>query len=256
VALGAGPVGRRPPEFFRWKHLENPFGPSLMLVAEDDGRVIGLRAFLRWRFQAGGGTLQAVRAVDTATHPGYQGLGVFTRLTRAALAALEGQVDLCSTPPTAPAVLATSSSAGRTWAGCRSRSGSADRSGSPGGCRPLPTAWGCGPTVAAEPAARVLERGEEVGRLLAEGHVDPQRLTTPPRRCLPALGAMGRRPCSTTPPWSRRKPGSCEGWPSSGSGREAHSGNPPSPRYWFPLATGAPLGGCCAGSPTPPPSTT
>ena len=28
-------------------------------------------------------TLQAVRAVDTATHPDYQGLGIFTRLTLA-----------------------------------------------------------------------------------------------------------------------------------------------------------------------------
>jgi len=91
LTLGVGPAGRRPAEFFRWKHLENPFGPSLMLVAEADGRLVGLRAFMRWRFAAGDRQLRAVRAVDTATHPDYQGMGVFSRLTRAALDALDGE---------------------------------------------------------------------------------------------------------------------------------------------------------------------
>jgi GNAT superfamily N-acetyltransferase len=99
AALGGGPAGRRPPEFFRWKHLANPFGPSFMLVAEADGRLVGLRAFLRWRFVAGDRVLRAVRAVDTATHPDYQGMGVFSRLTRAALEALDGQVDLVFNTP-------------------------------------------------------------------------------------------------------------------------------------------------------------
>ena len=39
AALGGGPAGVRPAEFFRWKHLENPFGRSFMLVAEADGRL-------------------------------------------------------------------------------------------------------------------------------------------------------------------------------------------------------------------------
>ena len=99
ASLGGGPAGRRPPAFFRWKHLESPFGSSFMLVAECDGRLVGLRAFMRWRFQAGGRTLAAVRAVDTATHPDFQGMGVFTRLTRAALDALDGQVDLVFNTP-------------------------------------------------------------------------------------------------------------------------------------------------------------
>jgi GNAT superfamily N-acetyltransferase len=99
ASLGGGPAGRRPPEFFTWKHLDNPFGRSLLLVAEHQGRLIGLRAFLRWRFLADGRTLAAVRAVDTATHPEFQGMGVFSRLTRAALEAMEGQVDLVFNTP-------------------------------------------------------------------------------------------------------------------------------------------------------------
>ena len=74
-ALGGGPAGSRPAEFFRWKHLENPFGRSFMLVAEADGRIVGLRAFMRWEFVAGDGAFRAVRAVDTATHPDYPGAG-------------------------------------------------------------------------------------------------------------------------------------------------------------------------------------
>ena len=73
--------------FFRWKHDENAFGPSPMWVAEtDDGQLAGVRIFLRWRFRTPAGeVLHAVRAVDTATHPDWQGQGIFTRLTLGAL---------------------------------------------------------------------------------------------------------------------------------------------------------------------------
>ena len=44
-------------------------------------RIVGLRAFMRWEFVRGGEVLHAVRAVDTATHPDYQGKGLFTAMT-------------------------------------------------------------------------------------------------------------------------------------------------------------------------------
>lgn len=99
ASLGGGPAGRRPVEFFRWKHLENPFGRSLMLVAEDGGRMVGLRAFMRWRFAFDGGGVSAARAVDTATHPEYQGRGIFTRLTLGALDILREDTDLIFNTP-------------------------------------------------------------------------------------------------------------------------------------------------------------
>ena len=175
ASLGGGPAGRRSPAFFRWKHLESPFGPSFMLVAECDGRLAGLRAFMRWRFQAGERTLAAVRAVDTATHPDFQGMGVFTRLTRAALDALDGQVDLVFNTPngkSGPGYLKLGwQEVGRVPVAVRVRRPLrllTARSGRPGQA----------PPVAAGPAATALEDGAAVTALL-DREPAAHRLVTP-----------------------------------------------------------------------------
>ena len=67
--------------FWRWKHVENPFGQSPVLVAEENNKLIGVRAFMLWQWQLNGKTLKAARAVDTATHPNHQGKGIFKKLT-------------------------------------------------------------------------------------------------------------------------------------------------------------------------------
>jgi GNAT superfamily N-acetyltransferase len=67
--------------YWRWKHEQNPFGVSPCLVAEFNGQLVGVRAFLRWRWRAGTEDVSAVRAVDTATHPEWCGRGIFSRLT-------------------------------------------------------------------------------------------------------------------------------------------------------------------------------
>jgi glycosyltransferase involved in cell wall biosynthesis/predicted N-acetyltransferase YhbS len=74
---------------FTWKHDENAFGPSYLWVATDGGRIVGLRAFMRWEFVRDGEVLPAVRAVDTATHPDYQGKGLFTAMALHGLEALQ-----------------------------------------------------------------------------------------------------------------------------------------------------------------------
>jgi glycosyltransferase involved in cell wall biosynthesis/GNAT superfamily N-acetyltransferase len=76
----------RYPELFAWKHDTNRFGPSPMWVATDGGRVVAFRALMRWEFVRGGKVLRAVRAVDTATDPDYQGRGLFRALTMHGLA--------------------------------------------------------------------------------------------------------------------------------------------------------------------------
>lgn len=71
--------------YWCWKHELNPFGPSYALVAEAGGRPVGLRMFLRWRLESGATSVEAVRAVDTVTHPDFRRRGIFSRLTREAL---------------------------------------------------------------------------------------------------------------------------------------------------------------------------
>lgn len=99
--LGGGPTGSRSAEFYRWKHVHNPFGPSAGIVAEHEGRLVGVRLFLRWRLMAAGTSHLAVRAVDTATDPDFRGRGIFRTLTLGLLAQLEeaGEVDLVFNTP-------------------------------------------------------------------------------------------------------------------------------------------------------------
>lgn len=80
LSLGEGLMPKSE-AYWRWKHIENPFGASPVLLAEEDGILIGVRAFMRWEWTDGKQHYQAVRAVDTATHPDYQGKGIFKKLT-------------------------------------------------------------------------------------------------------------------------------------------------------------------------------
>lgn len=79
--LGHGPAGERSREWWRWKHAASPFGPSYGLVAMDGDEPVALRIFLRWSFAAGQRRVDAVRAVDTVTHPAWRRRGLFRRLT-------------------------------------------------------------------------------------------------------------------------------------------------------------------------------
>lgn len=78
LAWGAVP---RTEEFWTWKHRRIPFGSSPFWVAESGAEIIGVRVFMRWQWTTSHGTVEAVRAVDTATHPDFQGQGIFRKLT-------------------------------------------------------------------------------------------------------------------------------------------------------------------------------
>ncbi len=68
-------------EYFIWKHHLNPFGKSKILLAKEAGKIVGLRAFMHWRWVNTSESVSAVRAVDTATDPAFQGKGIFKKLT-------------------------------------------------------------------------------------------------------------------------------------------------------------------------------
>jgi GNAT superfamily N-acetyltransferase len=175
ASLGGGPAGRRPPEMFRWKHLDSPFGQSYLLVAECDGRLIGLRALMRWRFMAGHTIVEAARAVDTATHPDYQGRGVFSRLTRAALEMMAGDIDLIFNTPngkSGPGYLKMGwHEVGRVPVSVRARRPLRLLGGLLGRSEPGPV-----PPAPAVPAAQVLERGGLLLPLLEREAVERGRV--------------------------------------------------------------------------------
>jgi len=101
LALGETSLLRRTPELFAWKHLDNPFGRSIMLVADAGGVIAGFRAFMRWDLiTPDGERIRCVRAVDTATHPDFLRQGIFRTLTLAALdAARDAGIDLVFNTP-------------------------------------------------------------------------------------------------------------------------------------------------------------
>ena len=82
-------------EIWNFKHIINPFGPSIVLVAEEDNHIIGVRAFMRWKLSHSNKTeIFTYRAVDTATHPAHRGKGIFKKLTlKAVQVAQEEQGD-------------------------------------------------------------------------------------------------------------------------------------------------------------------
>ena len=182
ASLGEGPTGNRTKEFFRWKHVDNPFGRSLMLVADHDGEPVGLRAFMRWRFAVDGRVIRAASAVDTATHPRFQGRGIFTRLTLDAVEALREDTDLIFNTPndkSGPGYLKMGwQLAGkvpisvrvrrpvRFVAGLRSARSDVKASGEP-------------PHVAAPPAGDIFAaRADEIDALLLTRAEAPGRMTT------------------------------------------------------------------------------
>jgi len=69
--------------FWRWKHFENPFGKSFIMLATDDSGIVGVRSFMRWQWKTRTMLLESVRGVDTVVHPNYQRQGMFGKLTLA-----------------------------------------------------------------------------------------------------------------------------------------------------------------------------
>ena len=171
-----------------------------MLVAEADGRIVGLRAFMRWEFAAGDRRFRAVRAVDTATHPDYQGQGIFSRLTLEALDALRDQADFVFNTPNEKSLpglpedgMARRRSACRSGSACGGRSGSRRGRGR-GGRRTSSADVAAGRRAARRGAARRADRRAARRPRGSARHRDASR---PRATC---AGATRRRRCWTTAP--------------------------------------------------------
>jgi GNAT superfamily N-acetyltransferase len=87
VAFGAWPRGIEevtPSEFFRWKHMEGRFGPSILIVAEARDAVVGFVAYLPWQLSVRGRVVSTMRGVDFAVHPSFRRRGVSMAMRAAA----------------------------------------------------------------------------------------------------------------------------------------------------------------------------
>jgi hypothetical protein len=84
-------------DWFRWKHLDGPWGPSIGTVAVDAQGPIGVRLLLPWRFRRGEEVFNAHRATEAATIPRAQGRGVFSALNRWMMESVETDL-IFSTP--------------------------------------------------------------------------------------------------------------------------------------------------------------
>lgn len=87
TSLGEGLIPKSE-ALWNWKHEQNPFGASFVLLAEENGTLIGLRVFMQWQWRWRGTVYKAIRAVDTATHPDHQRKGIFKKLNLQ-------QIELC-----------------------------------------------------------------------------------------------------------------------------------------------------------------
>lgn len=74
-------------EWFRWKHLQSPWGVSRCWLAEDEGGTLGVVFGMPWPLRRDDATLLVSRLVDGATTVRSQRRGVFRALVQQELAA-------------------------------------------------------------------------------------------------------------------------------------------------------------------------
>jgi GNAT superfamily N-acetyltransferase len=105
-------AAERPVDFFRWKHFSERAEQSLVAVAEIEGKLVAMRAYMPWRLAVGERPVEGQQGVDVATHPDYRGRGITSALTDWRIDRYDG------TPPLTPGLpndMSRSLSAARGW---------------------------------------------------------------------------------------------------------------------------------------------
>jgi GNAT superfamily N-acetyltransferase len=82
---GASKLGNR--DYLRWLYSQNPLGHAIGFNAVADGRVAAHYICTRALVRFGGEPVPALLSLNTATHPDFQGRGLFTRLAELTYAA-------------------------------------------------------------------------------------------------------------------------------------------------------------------------
>ena len=66
--------------FLRWFYLENPSGPAMLVVAQEENEWIGLIALIPIALTAANQTQKACFAVNVLTHPSHRGKNLFVKM--------------------------------------------------------------------------------------------------------------------------------------------------------------------------------
>lgn len=82
--------------WWRWKYEDNPAGSSRFLVADHDGKIVGMRPFILVKMQIAGETVMASQNTDLKTHPRYRRQGVFSTLEKNSFSQLKDE-EICLT---------------------------------------------------------------------------------------------------------------------------------------------------------------
>jgi len=72
-------------ELWEWKYLQNPSGQSEVVVATDNGNIVGARPFLYCDMWLADKRIKTAQHCDTMVHPDYQNQGIFNRMGQFAI---------------------------------------------------------------------------------------------------------------------------------------------------------------------------
>nr|WP_245549643.1 GNAT family N-acetyltransferase [Natronococcus occultus] len=71
----------RSTDWFRWKYRDNPYADHVpIVVAEDDGDLVGCRSLFAQELRGDGAVRTAFQPCDTMVHPDYRRRGLFDRM--------------------------------------------------------------------------------------------------------------------------------------------------------------------------------
>ena len=69
-------------EGWQWAHLKNPAGTSMIWLAEQDGKIVGVHLLVMINMKIGRETIKGGEPIDTMTHPEYRRQGISSILGR------------------------------------------------------------------------------------------------------------------------------------------------------------------------------
>ena len=75
----------REEEYWRWQFMENPWGESVIVVAEEDSKIIGQCTLIPTKIIINDKEILAGHSVDTMISKEYRGKGIYEKMAKKSL---------------------------------------------------------------------------------------------------------------------------------------------------------------------------